>query len=163
MHAQGSTALKQEGVEDTAIRIEKSVDLRYHGQSYYLNIKWPEHESDEAVFIKLNADFHETHQRYYGHSLTQAIELVNIRIKLSGPRTTLPLQHNIKSAIKAKAGTIQSGDDTMGIVTRESLQVNDAVHGPVLITETVSTTYLAAGWQCRVYEARNMILLGDSN
>ena len=68
MHAQGSTALKQEGVEDTAIRIEKSVDLRYHGQSYYLNIKWPEHEAYAAGVIKLKNDLRETHERYYGHS-----------------------------------------------------------------------------------------------
>ncbi len=163
MCVQGCAALKQEGVADSAIKIEKSVDLRYHGQSYYLNIKWPEQESDEAVFMKLNENFHEMHQRYYGHSLTQAIELVNIRIKLSGPHTTLPLQHNIKSVIRAKAGTVQSDEETTGVVARESLQVNDVVHGPALITETVSTTYLAIGWQCRVDETGNMILLGDSN
>jgi N-methylhydantoinase A/oxoprolinase/acetone carboxylase beta subunit len=41
---------------------------------------------------------------------------------------------------------------------REGLQAGQRINGPALITETVATTYLPAGWQSRVDDTGNLRL-----
>ena len=41
---------------------------------------------------------------------------------------------------------------------REGLQAGQRISGPALITEIVATTYLAAGWHCRVDDTGNLRL-----
>jgi len=167
---QGSAALKTEGIKQEQINVRKSVDLRYHGQSYYLNIKWPEPQIAHSTLISfmaiLCAEFHETHKRHYGHSLDQSIELVNIRVKVSGPQTELPnfpIKNDKRKLNKRQNKEVVSIETSKGlaIVNREELQPHDVIKGPALITEAVSTTYLEKGWQCEVDNANNLILEYD--
>jgi N-methylhydantoinase A/oxoprolinase/acetone carboxylase beta subunit len=41
---------------------------------------------------------------------------------------------------------------------RERLAAGQRIPGPALITETVSTTWLEAGWSCRVDPVGNLLL-----
>jgi N-methylhydantoinase A/oxoprolinase/acetone carboxylase beta subunit len=41
---------------------------------------------------------------------------------------------------------------------RGELAVGQTIAGPALITELSSTTWLAAGWQCRLDEVGNLLL-----
>lgn len=176
-----SCALKTEGVNQDQMAIEKSVDLRYCGQSYTLNIKWPTlikpsmtaathcpSITASTMTKVLSSCFHETHERCYGHALEQPIELVNIRVKVAGPQTELPTElstrKNNKCASKGTCSNNTNLNKTNGslvVVKREDVQLHDIITGPALITETVSTTYLERGWCCSVDEANNLILERD--
>lgn len=79
---QGQAELMAEGVSLDDIKINYLVDLRYVGQSYTLPIQW----SDSATVIK---DFHTMHKSRYGHDLELAVELVNLRVSLSGEMRSL--------------------------------------------------------------------------
>ncbi len=73
--AQGIEELSAEGVDTAACQVARSVDLRYVGQSYTLEIPWDEAEAADA--------FHRTHKLRYGHRLDLPVELVNLRVTVS--------------------------------------------------------------------------------
>lgn len=146
---QGQAELMAEGVSLDDIKINYLVDLRYVGQSYTLPIQW----SDSATVIK---DFHTMHKSRYGHDLELAVELVNLRVSLSG---IMPKPRLVEQCSRDKEGKVPvEMDDGMHIYQRKELMSNDVINGEALIVEQVATTYLAAGWQCQVDHIGNLVL-----
>ena len=69
--------------ESPGAKLIRTVDLRYLGQSYELNVPWP------------GTAFHREHKRVYGHSIPgREVEVVTIRVraKVSTPSVRLALQ-----------------------------------------------------------------------
>jgi N-methylhydantoinase A len=152
----GEVELYKEGVTASELTKTRSLDLRYRGQSYSLNVPW----RDIPAGVK---HFHELHEQRYGHQLTQPIEIATIRVKLSGGQPQLRLNTAITSA-GAQAITPRQivrlpGINTeVGVYSRDELPAGAKLEGPALITETVSTTYLALEWRCYADEYGNLIL-----
>jgi len=151
---QGRGALEKEGVAAEAISVQRSLDLRYRGQSYTLNVAWDGGAATAAAF-------HASHERRYGHRLAQPVELVNLRVGLRGPIPELPLARMAATPpAVAPVRQVQlcgvAGDAP--VFLREDLYAGQGIAGPALIVETVSTTYLAPGWCCAVDDYGNLIL-----
>ena len=77
--AQGRAELVEEGVKAAAITSDFSLDMRYRGQSYTLNIPY------RAVHQALE-DFHAAHQRRFGHRLQALRHLRRIVGSICGLR-----------------------------------------------------------------------------
>ncbi|HID48989.1 MAG TPA: hydantoinase/oxoprolinase family protein, partial [Chromatiales bacterium] len=153
LEQQGRTALEAEGVPAADIRIARSVDLRYRGQSSTLNVPW----SDPAATAQA---FHALHAQRYGHALELPVELVNLRVGLQGRAGDLALQPlpPIDTATPRDRVTLQGVDSTVPVWARDDLGAGQRLAGPALITETVSTTWLAPGWEGRVDPVGNLVL-----
>ena len=152
LEQRASEELLQEGVAATDIQRLRSVDLRYHGQSYALNVPWQDIEQSAKAF-------HQLHELRYGHRLEQPVELVTARVKLTGNQPPLQLSRtNTSVPIPAQKAVLPGAGEEVSIFSRESLQHGQTISGPALITETVSTTFLAAGWSCFSDEYGNLIL-----
>ena len=153
---QGFAALIEEGIRAQQIETEYSLDLRYLGQSYYLNLPWTNIESDKQAF-------HELHKSRYGHSLDLPVELVNVRAAFKSQPE--PLQLNIPSnsqQAKSYVATALYGmEDDVPVYHRNELAATQTVKGPALITETVSSTYLASGWYAEVDKMGNLLLSNE--
>jgi N-methylhydantoinase A len=152
----GSDALRQEGVATEDIQRLRSVDLRYRGQSYALNVPWQDSERSAQAF-------HQLHEQRYGHQLGQPLELVTARVKLTGvpPHIKLgaPSAKNTGGETAAEQVVkLPEVSESARIFARDNLQQDQIVNGPALITETVSTTFLAVGWECRTDRYGNLIL-----
>jgi len=149
MVKQGQVELMAEGVSLEDIKTSYLVDLRYVGQSYTLPIPW----DNAYTAIK---DFHTMHKSRYGHDLDLAVELVNLRVSLSGemPKPNLAEQ----PARQAGRQIPVEVDQGMRIYQREKLRMNDTIKGEALIVEQVATTYLAANWLCKVDHFGNLVL-----
>ncbi len=147
------TALASEGISSEQVTLKRSLDLRYCGQAFSLNIPWQELE-------KCHKSFHQAHQQRYGHQLQQAIELVNIRLHAHGPATPLdiPTLNNNKTNSSAKQTQLYGINKEVMILAREALCAGQKINGPALITETVATTFIESGWQCRVDDYGNLLL-----
>jgi len=145
---QGERALLAEGVAEDSITLQRSVDLRYVGQAYTLTIPWLGAEESAA-------QFHLLHQQRYGHRLEMALELVNLRLGVSGPPSQLKLGE-VRPLVATT--TDLPLDDGVPCYRREALQAGELIVGPALITEQVSTTWLAAGWSCRADSYGNLLL-----
>jgi len=150
---QGRAALREEGVAAEAIEVQRSLDLRYRGQSYTLNLPWQDLSSTAQAF-------HQRHEHRYGHQLPLAVELVNIRVALQSPAAELRLEAPPASQPgQAQTEVEMAGMDTpVPVYARPSLAAGQQLAGPLLITETVSTTYVAPGWECEVDEVGNLML-----
>jgi len=151
---QGRLELIAEGIPKEAIECDFSVDLRYQGQSSTLMLPWQGRERTQSAF-------HDAHERRYGHRLDAPVELVNIRASLHGrpPAIALP-KLTAKAADPGRPRYVRlSGHvDIVPVWRREGLQTGQRISGPALITETVATTYLPAGWRCRVDDTGNLHL-----
>ena len=150
----GAASLVAEGVAAQDIASEYSLDLRYQGQSFTLTLPWQGLGPTREAFQR-------AHEQRYGHRLTTAVELVNIRCNLHGrpPDIMLP-------SLAAADGR-QSPDRSVRLAgyaqpvpvwARGALNAGQEMTGPALITETVATTCLPTGWICRVDPVGNLVL-----
>jgi N-methylhydantoinase A len=154
LERQGREAMAAEGVPADGIESERSLDLRYLGQSYTLSVPWQDVEASARAF-------HQAHEKRYGHRLEEAVELVNLRVALRGPRPRLELAAFTKHGAGARpAGhaRLYGVDREVPVWRREELAAGQRLSGPALITEKVSTTWLAPGWDCRVDAIGNLLL-----
>ena len=129
-----------------------SLDLRYHGQSYTLTLPWRGIEETVQAF-------HREHEQRYGHRLSTPVELVNIRCNLHGrpPEIELP-EVAVGAQPAASFARLAGFENEVPVWRRESLHQGQEITGPALITETVATTWLPAGWNCRVDRVGNLQL-----
>jgi N-methylhydantoinase A len=150
---QGKEALVREGVLVKDIEVLPSVDVRYRGQSYAINIDWQGAE-------KTTEAFHCKHEKLYGHRLDQAVELVTLRIKAQKERAELTdLYVNYAETNPAVHSVTLVGIEKMvPVYTRENLVVGKKISGPALITEIISTTYIAPGWNCELHQSGSLLL-----
>jgi len=138
---QGRAGLIAEAVDEASLQINRSLDLRYRGQSYTLNVQW----QDCQQSIK---QFHALHLQRYGHELDLAVELVNIRVAIKSPASQLEIQHQAGNSAQPANAKLYGFSDDVPVLERHSLQVGDQITGPALIVETVATTFIDAGWRC---------------
>jgi N-methylhydantoinase A len=150
---EGIGALRAEGLQADLIAREYSLDLRYLGQSYTLNLPW-------RGLARAETDFHAMHEARYGHRLAAAVELVNLRASLSGPEPGLSLAPAPGGqAAAAVAWLSLSGiEQPVAHFERGALALGQRLFGPALITEMAATTWLAPGWQATLDAAGNLML-----
>ncbi len=137
---------------DCDMRAQYSVDLRYQGQSYTLNLLW-----DSPA--ELEYAFHERHESQYGHRMDIDVELVNLRLRLLGEKAAFDLPEWQPAAEpKARLTSVYGLNEPVMVLSRDALQVDQCINGPALITETTSTTWIDTGWQARVDRWGNLLL-----
>ncbi|MDH3947360.1 MAG: hydantoinase/oxoprolinase family protein [Gammaproteobacteria bacterium] len=153
LEAQGRQELIAEGVAGVEIEVRRSLDLRYEGQSYYLNLPWNDISSCEEAFHRLHAE-------RYGHELDLPVELVNLRVGLASRPTPLVLTSLSVEASSSPYGQVSlyGVEAPAAVYARAGLVAGQQLTGPALITETISTTYLAPDWRCDVDSAGNLLL-----
>jgi N-methylhydantoinase A len=131
-----------------SVKYEKSLDLRYRGQAYELNI---------GASKMAAAKFHEEHQRRYGyHHPSKEIELVTVRLRAR--LRTAPLgrvsakKDRTTPATGARMSPVERASvyfDGKNIVTpvldRTKLTPGRSLTGPAVITEYSATTVIPPG------------------
>ena len=143
-----------EGLEGTALR---SVDLRYVGQGYELNIPFGP---------TMAAGFHALHQRRYGFSSeARPLEIVNVRVRLMAPADpfappTQPVTPGDGTpALTATRTVFFDGIPVeTRIYERDLLHAGDAFSGPAIISEYSSATILPPGDRLRVDAWGNLVI-----
>jgi N-methylhydantoinase A len=136
---------------------EQSVDLRYAGQGYELNVPWV------GDFVE---QFHEAHRQRYGYSdERRPVEVVNARVRIV---SASPL-------IEEKCESVRVGDGAQALTrvkrifcdgawcdgkvySRELLKPGDAFAGPAVVLEYSATTFVEAGAQLEVDGFRNLVI-----
>lgn len=156
LQLQGQLALMSEGLAEKDITAKPAVDLCYQGQAYTFTVPWSDAQSAEA-------DFHKMHQQRYGHKLDLPIELINVRVSLRGPQSDLQLPSELPHDNAAPVSHISVYAEAcpVPVYARDQLAIDQCLTGPALITETVSTTWLATGWQACMHHSGSLLLKHD--
>jgi N-methylhydantoinase A len=152
--AGGLQELIAEGVAAADIETDFSLDLRYQGQSYTLNLPW-------QGLAATSSAFHMAHEQRYGHRLAAAVELVNLRcgLQASPPQLHLPLLADSPAdSHEPRRASLAGVSEPVPVWSRSALYAGQVFTGPALVTETVATTWLPAGWCCRVDAVGNLLL-----
>ena len=143
--------LAEEGITETLDRA--SLDLRYEGQSYTINVAFDEN-------LPATADrFHQLHKKQYGHALDRPIELVNCRLHMEArqPAFVLP-DFRPRAAFEPDWVNLPEFAEPVQRLSRMSLQVGQEIPGPALIVEDHATTVINPGWKARLDRYGNLLL-----
>ncbi len=148
---------EQEGFSAEQLVLERSLDMRYVGQGYELNVPL----TDDFVTA-----FHDRHNHRYGYSdPDRATELVNVRLKAIG-RTEKPelAEHELhdedaSAAVIGECQMVFDGEETTAsLVDRTLLKPGNSLAGPALVVEYSTTTTVPPDFRCRMDEWQNLIL-----
>jgi N-methylhydantoinase A len=138
-------------------QVVRSVDVRYQGQGYELNI---------PITKSLLADFEGEHKRRYGYTHpNRAVELVTLRLRA---RLESPMPHVTAPALGRRPRKVRpSGRFSVqfdgkrlqsNIYAREALIAAKKYAGPAIVTEYSATTIIPPGKRFHVDRAANLII-----
>jgi N-methylhydantoinase A len=150
----GRDELRQEGIADKQMKFRITLDIRYSGQAYELNIPF---EGD------IIANFHQAHRLAYGHALEgRDIEIVTMRLQAIGfieKPTFRPQALGTSDATSATIGTKNTPlGNNITLYQREKLTHGMQWRGESLVFQLDSTVYIPPNWQARVDAYENLIL-----
>jgi len=166
--AEGEARLARDGVPLADRRMQRSADLRYHGQSFELPVTVPPGPLSEADVTRLREEFHAAHERAYGYAAPEdSVELVNVRLAAVGvtpkPRRA-PLPEGGPSAAPALKGRRDvwfaeaGGFRPTQVLDRGKLLRGNAIEGPAIVEEPDASTLVHPGWSATVDEHGNLVL-----
>ena len=153
-----SSALQREGFEPAKQRHERSLAMRYKGQSFELEIK--------QTRGNIAAAFHRAHRVRYGYAQeTNAIEIVSARLRSSGVIAKLK-QTRLSSSRQPGTATPVDYAETFldgrkvrtGVYRRDELFAGASLRTPCVVTEYSSTTLIPLGAAARVDVYGNLII-----
>jgi N-methylhydantoinase A len=151
--------LREDGVSRSKMRLVGGVDCRYLGQGFELQVPLRGFRPD--AFDRLAPDFHELHQRTYGHaSREEAVELVTLRLSAFGALPTSKASSievggpsPRKDALLGRRAVRLPGSarrSRIPIFGRDLLRARNRIDGPAIVEEMDSTTLILSGQRAKV-------------
>ena len=151
--ADAVSALVQQGYAAARIRVVTSADLKYTGQQYELEVGVQEAAADAAMTRpdpqRLATLFHAEHQRTYGYTSKQPIQIVNLRVATVVDEAFTPpagqsqgdyrRRHDRRPVYFAE----EDCSSAVPVVSRGDLAM--ARPGPLLVEEYDTTTVIPKG------------------
>ncbi len=141
--------------------VEHSLDLRYIGQGYELNVPWTVTHPEESLAV-----FHELHRRRYGFSDAQKpVQIVNLRLRMTAaaepyaPARRDPRPGDGREACYAERAIWFGGEFVCSrLYNRDLLVPGDTIPGPAMITEYTSATLAPPGAVVTVDPWANLVI-----
>jgi N-methylhydantoinase A len=176
--AQEFAALQKQAAKDFhreawqgRVHYQRSVDIRYRGQGYELNLPFTKN---------LLKEFEQEHQRRYGYAYaTREVELVTLRLRavvksaeLEARKADVGETAHVGTGTLARPGRAKPGSpsqpkapvlfDSKKLATtihsRESLQPGKKYPGPAIVTEYSATTVIPPNKRFRLDRAGSLIV-----
>jgi len=156
MEMEGREVLRSEGFKDGKQRHERSLAMRYRGQSFELEIK---QTSGDIV----NA-FHQSHRARYGYAQEQnSVEIVSTRVRSIG------LVEELKEESRAVArrlvkphgrvmAYVSGKRARVGVYRREELRPGARLVTPCIVTEYSATTLVSADMKAHLDDFGNLLM-----
>jgi N-methylhydantoinase A len=152
-------ALEALGEENVGLEsvVERSVDVRYRGQGYELNVPHG---------VGSVESFHAMHEQRYGFANREReLEIVNVRVRVRvASEAYAPAEEEVRAG---DGGGALRGEKQMyfegawrsaRVYDRERLRPGDAIEGPALVAEYTSATVLPPGARLEVDGLRNLLI-----
>jgi N-methylhydantoinase A len=144
-----------------------SLDLRYRGQGYELNV--PLDRTAPAASLD---EFHRLHQHRYGFSdRGKPVQIVNLRLRMTVPAEPyVPARRELvagegRAALYAERSIWFDGRFLVSrMYHRDKLAPGDAISGPAMITEYTSATIVPPGCRLIVDALGNLVItIGEAS
>ena len=140
---------------------EYSVDLRYRGQGYELNVPWEAGVPERSIAL-----FHDAHRQRYGFAdEARPVQIVNLRLRMRAaaapyaPARRDPVPGDGRAALYAERPIYFEREFVASrFYDRERLRPGDVLPGPAMITEYTSATLLLPGCRAEVDPFGNIVV-----
>ncbi len=145
-----------------------SLDMRYIGQNYELQVELDPGEAQGPELSALREKFFAAHERNYGyHNPEDPVEVVNLRVtaigRLPGPGEGAgpAVAHDATDAVAEHHRAVWFDGETFletPVYDRDRLLPGQELDGPAVIEQLDATTLLGPGDHCRVDAAGNLFV-----
>jgi N-methylhydantoinase A len=152
--------LQDQGIARGSVGLQRSMDLRYVGQNYELELPLG-HTCNRSDPKRIREGFDRLHERMYKYVTKQPVECVNVRLSAQVPgQATWPLLpegqtgqalRGIRTAHFRETGTV-----SLSVFDRDRLAAEEVVQGPAAIEDAWSTTLVYPGQTLRVDKYGNL-------
>lgn len=155
--------MKGDGFAAKDIVLERSLDCRYLGQSYEIDVPYRKARTAGRAFLE---SFHSRHQKLYSYRHDRRpVEIVNLRVKAVAVTPKIPLvrepgRRTLDPKARIRKQPIFYGRAAAEgiVIDRSRLAPNNVVRGPALVIDPESTTFLPPGYAARVDGYSNLII-----
>ena len=126
------------------VQVRRSADLRYEGQSFELEV-----EPDDRINTQLlRAEFEQKHERLYGYTADERVEVVNLRATATVPRNVPSMSVTADTLEKLGEHTaVFDGEEYRTPIYERPMTPERAVRGPAVLEQDESTTVIPPAWE----------------
>jgi len=154
--------MADEGHDPAATVLQRSLDMRYVGQSHELTVPFQENDVGRV--------FHLAHAKRYGYQRTKAqTEIVTLRLSAVAAVTPPRLHKEVRGTTDAATALVGEkgvwfGEETVAtmLYERSKLRPGQQFSGPAVVFQYDTTTVIPPGWVVDVDDYGNLILSGWS-
>lgn len=161
MQQEARRVLRAEGFSDSKQRHERSLAMRYRGQSFELEIAFGKDD--------ITTRFHRAHRERYGYAQQSEVEIVSARLRSRGLVDELPREQvkRSKQNTTVKANNYHSvwtrgKKGRVGVYRREELPAGVSLRTPCIVTEYSATTLIPEPSRVSVDRHGNLIIVLDN-
>ncbi len=161
----GRGRLAVEDPDADRMAFERSVDVRYEGQSFELSVSVPDGTIDGETLDAIAERFHDRHRQRYGHAYPEEpVELVTVRMRARGVVETPDLHPadvdgTVEGARRERRTVTFDGEGVeTAIYDRSRLPTGAEFGGPAVVEGAESTVVVRPGQSARVDEFGSLVV-----
>ena len=166
---QALAEFEADGFDRASITFAFSIDLRYQGQGYELNVPaGSDADVGEGAVGEIRERFDQAHEQLFGHSAkSEPAEAVNYRVRATVRVPKFSMQRRDRAAGPASDAKIgerevyfdrASGMTPAPVYDRALLAPGHEVAGPAVVEQLDSTTVVYPGQRAVVDDYRNLVI-----
>lgn len=167
LRQRGRDQLHSDGIDDSRIELQESIDMLYEGQGFELNVEFDGIEGDWRQ--RHRERFEQRHETEYGHYFEDdPIELLNLRVSAqaeSHPYEPITIDSGTDLDVAERNEMeIYFGDsrneETYDVTRydRTKLGAETVINGPAIIDSTDSTVVVKPNWEATVLPTRSILM-----
>ncbi len=154
------------GLDTDRLRVKRRLDIRYRGQGYEVEVALPDAAADDLL-PRIPALFAAAYARVFAKSFPdQPIEIVNLKVELSGPLPTAAGAYRLDAGTSPHVGrparpmfVPETGATAeTPVYDRYALGAGDRFVGPALVEERESTCVIGARDEVEVDDHGNLVV-----
>src|SRR5579864_119833 len=154
LEKQAAAEFHNEGLSGVLTR---SVDLRYAGQGYEINV---------AAGLEMLTSFYAAHRKRYGHAdESKPVEVVNVRVRMIAMAEKIDLPRSPKAGADCASAVLKEKRVLFGsewlvtpVLDRARLLPGNQFEGPAIVHEYSATTVVPRGCRAQADEYSNIVI-----
>jgi N-methylhydantoinase A/oxoprolinase/acetone carboxylase beta subunit/N-methylhydantoinase B/oxoprolinase/acetone carboxylase alpha subunit len=165
IEANAREQLMRENLDPAKAKIRRSIDMRYVGQAYEINV--PLENGTENTIVAAIERFHAKHaQLYWWSDKHRGVQIVTLRIEAAIEVPKLPVVRSKKSgtetagALKGRRHVCFLNADPIStpIYDRDKLQPGHVIAGPAIVESFDTTLVVNPGFQAEMNDLRQLVV-----